>query len=111
RVLLGVEDLEQRGGGIAAEVAPELVDLVEHEHGIARAGLAEAAQDLAGHRADVGAPVAADLGLVVHAAERDAGELAAERARDRPAEGGLADAGRPHEAEDRPLDLRLEAID
>ena len=57
--------------------------------------------DAAGQRADVGAPVAADLGLVADAAERDADELAPERARDRLAERGLADAGRADEAEDR----------
>ena len=56
-----------------------------------------------GQRADVGAAVAADLGLVAHAAQRDADELAAERARDRLAERRLADAGRPHQAQDRPL--------
>ena len=43
-----------------------------------------------GQRADVGAAVAADLRLVAHAAERDAHELAAHRARDRAAERGLA---------------------
>ena len=56
-----------------------------------------------GQRADVGAAVAADLGLVADAAEREAHELAVERARDRAAERGLADAGRADEAEDRPL--------
>ena len=35
-VLLGVEHLEQRRRGIAAEVVPELVDLVEHEHRVVR---------------------------------------------------------------------------
>ena len=31
-VLLRVEDLQERRGGISAEVGAELVDLVEHEH-------------------------------------------------------------------------------
>ena len=47
-----------------------------------------------GQRADVGAPVAADLGLVVDAAEAHADELAAHRPGDALAERGLADAGR-----------------
>ena len=55
--------------------------------------------------------MAADLGLVVHAAERDAGELAAERAGDAAAERGLADAGRSDEAEDRALHVGLQAAD
>ncbi len=45
--------------------------------------------------------MAADLRLVAHAAEGDAHELAAERAGDRLAERGLADAGRPDEREHR----------
>ena len=45
--------------------------------------------------------MAADLGLVAHAAERHAHELAADGAGDRPAEAGLADARGPDEAEDR----------
>src|SRR5205823_10805299 len=59
-------------------------------------------------RADVGAAVAADLGLVVHAAERDALELAPRGARDRLAERGLAHAGRADEAQDRALAVRVE---
>ena len=48
--------------------------------------------------------MAADLGLVAHAAERHAHELAVRRARDRLAERGLADAGRADQAQDRALD-------
>ena len=52
--------------------------------------------------------MAADLGLVAHAAQREAHELASERAGDGLAERGLADAGRPDEAEDRPLHVVLQ---
>ena len=110
-VLLGVEHLEHRRGRVALDAAAELVDLVEHHHAVARAGLADRLDDVAGQRADIGAPVAADLGLVVHAAEADAHELPAHRARDRLAERGLADAGRADEAEDRRLALRRELAD
>ena len=108
RVLLRVEHLEHRRRGVAAEVGAHLVDLVEHEHRVGRAGVAQRADDRAGHRADVGAAVAADLGLVAHAAHADALELAAERAGDRLAERRLADAGRADEAEDRAARVRLE---
>ena len=47
----------------------------------------------------------ADLGLVAHAAERHAHELAAGRLGDRLAERGLADAGRADQAQDRPGQL------
>ncbi len=49
--------------------------------------------------------MAADLGFVAHAAERHAHELAIGRARDRLPERGLADAGRPDQAQDRRLQL------
>ena len=103
-VLRRVEHLEQRRRRIALEAGADLVDLVEHEHRVHRARLLERLDDAAGNRADVGAAVAADLGFVAHAAERDPDELAVHRARDRLAERRLADAGRADEAEDRPLD-------
>ena len=91
-VLRRVEDLEHRARRVAAEVGAHLVDLVDHEHRVARAGVAQRADDRPRHRADVGAAVAADLGLVADAADRDPLELAPERPGDRAAEAGLADA-------------------
>src|SRR5258706_14212385 len=67
--------------------------------------VAHGLNDLAGLEADIGASVAADLRLIVHAAEREAHEVAARRPRDRPAERGLADAGRADQAQDRPGQL------
>ena len=107
-VLLGVEHLEQRRRRIAAEVGADLVDLVEHEDRVAGARLVHALEDAPGQRADVGAAVAADLGLVVHAAEREAHELASQRARDRAPERGLADARRADEAEQRAARVAFE---
>src|SRR5205807_652609 len=80
--------------GIAPPVGADLVDLVEHDHRVLGAGLLEGADDPAGEGADVGAPVTADLRLVVDATERHPGELASERTRDRLSQGRLADAGR-----------------
>ena len=81
-VLLRIEHLEERRRRIAAEVAAELVDLVEHEDRVVRPGLLQALDDPARKGADVGPAVAADLGFVLHAAEGDADELAAQGARD-----------------------------
>src|SRR6185503_1208093 len=109
RVLLGVEHFQQRRRRVAVEAAlAELVDLVEHHHRAVGLCAADRLDDVARQRADVGAPVAADLGLVVHAAERDALELASRGARDRLAERGLADSGRADEAQDRALALGVE---
>ena len=108
RVLRRVEDLEQRGRRIAAPVGAELVDLVEQDHRVHGAGVAQGAHEAARECADVGAPVTADLGLVADAAEAHAHELAVQRARDRLAQRRLADAGRPDEAEDGSAALVLD---
>ena len=103
RVVLGrVEDLEQGRGRVAGPAARrQLVDLVEQDHRVGGARLDHRLGDPAGLRPDVGAPVAADLGLVADAAEGDPHELAAHRPRHRLAEARLADARRPDERDDR----------
>ena len=100
-VLRRVEHLEQRRGRVAAPVGADLVDLVEHDHRVHRPGVAQGADEPARQRADVGAPVAADLGLVADAAERHPHELSVERTGDRLADRGLARPGRADQGEDR----------
>ena len=97
-VLLGVEDLEEGGRGVAPEVHGHLVHLVEEEDGVAGPRLLHHLDDLAGEGADVGAPVAADLGLVPHPTQGQAHELAVRAAGDGLGEGGLAHARGPDEA-------------
>ncbi len=104
-VLLRVEDLEQGRARVAPEVHPDLVDLVEHEDRVVGTGRLDVLDDPAGEGADVGAPVTADLGLVVDAAEAHPDELATHRPGDALAEARLADAGRPDEGEDGAADL------
>ena len=82
-VLRRIEHLEQRRRRVAPPVAPDLVDLVEHDHGVAGASLLEGARDASGQRADIGATVTTDFRFVVDATQRDAGELATEGARHR----------------------------
>ncbi len=102
-VLFGIEHFEQRRRRVAPEVGAELIDLVEQEHGISRTRAAQALQNPARHRTDIGAPVAANLRFVANPAERRANEVSIHRAGDRATERGLADAGRADEAEDRTL--------
>src|SRR4029453_11181191 len=83
----------------------------EHQHRIARAGLADRLHDVAWQCTDIGTPMAADLRLVMHAAEVAARELHAERARNALAERSLADARRADEAQDRAAPLRIELAD
>ena len=100
-VLRRIEHFQQRGCRIPADVAGELVDLVEHEDRIRTARLLEVLNDPPRHRADVGAAVAADLRFVADAAERDPDEVAVHRPCNRLAERGLAHAGRSDQTEDR----------
>ena len=110
-VLFRVQDLQERGRGIATKVRADLVHLVHHEDRIVGAGLLDALDDAAGHGADIRPAVAPDLGLVPDAAQRDPHELPSQRPRDGLAQGGLADPGRPDEAEDRPLHFLLHLAD
>ncbi len=61
RVLLGVEHLQHGRRRVALDSCAHLVDFVEHHHAIARAGLADRLDDIARHRADIGAAMAADF--------------------------------------------------
>ena len=102
RVLLRIEHLEHRGERIAARSAAlHLVDLVDHQHGIAHLHAAQRLQDQPRQRSDVRAAVPADLRFVAHAADGDAIERSPDRLRDRLAQRGLARARRADEAEDR----------
>ncbi len=100
-VLRRVQHLEQRRRRVAAPVRAELVDLVQHDHRVHRASVAQRAHQPARQRADVRAPMAADLGLVTHAAQRHAHELPAGGAGDRLADRGLAGSGRADQRQDR----------
>ena len=99
-VLLRVEDFQEHGGGIAAEVLADLVDFVQHEDGVPDLQAFELVDDAAGHGAHVSAPVAAQFGFVPEAGEGEAHELALQGLGDGPADGGLADARGAGETED-----------
>src|SRR5207244_4163435 len=71
-------------------------------------GAANALDDLSGQCSDVSAAMAADFGLVMNAAKRDADKLAPESAGDRTAERSLAHAWRSDETEDWTFHRRLQ---
>ena len=99
-VLCRVEHLEQRSRRVATPSAgAQLVDLVEQHDRVHRTGFDHRPGDAARLAADVGATVTADLGLVAHATQRHAHELATHRPGDGLAEAGLADTGRPDEGQ------------
>src|SRR6185437_6809599 len=100
-VELRVEDFHERGRRIAPKIHGHLVNFVEDEHGVYRAGLAHHLDDLAGKRANVSAAMAANFGFIAHAAERDAHEFASRGLADGHGEGSLAHTWRADEAENR----------
>ena len=99
-ILRGVQHLEQRRRRIAAPVGAQLVDLVEQDDRIHRAGVAQGAHEPARQRADIRAAMSADFGLVAHAAERHPDELPAGRPGDRLADRGLAGSRRADQRQD-----------
>ena len=108
RVLGRVEHLEQRRRGVAPHVGPHLVHLVEHQQRVAGLAALQRVDDAAGERPDVGAPVPPHLGLVAYATQRHAREPPLQGLGDALAERRLPHAGRPDEAQDAPLRLRVE---
>src|SRR5206468_1372610 len=69
-VLLRIEHLEQRRRRVTAVVGRHLIDLVQQEDRVSYAGRLHRLDDAPRERADVRALVAANLSLVMHAAER-----------------------------------------
>ena len=103
-VVLGrVQRLQHRGGRVAPHVPGQLVDLVQQEHRVHGLALADGGYDAPRHRAHIGLAVSADLRLVVHAAQGQAGELAVQGPGDGLGDGGLAHAGRADQADDGAL--------
>ncbi len=98
-VLLSVQHLQQGGGRVAPVVLAQLVDLVQQEQGVAAARLADGGDDAARHGPHIGLAVAPDLRLVADAAQRDAGQLPVHGLGHGHGDGGLAHAGRAHQAE------------
>src|SRR2546426_10132512 len=102
-VLLRVQNLQQGGGGIAAIIVTQLVDLVEHHQWVVYAGAANRLNNAARHRTHVGAAVTTQLSLVTNAAQAQPFKFASHRPRDRTSQTGLANSGRPDETKDRAL--------
>ena len=110
-VLPRIEHFEQGAGWIAAKVCAQFVDLIKHQHRVARAEPPQFLDQPPRHRTDVRPAVAADLRLIAQPAQADARELAAKRLGDRLAQAGLAHARRPKETEDRPATARVQFAD
>ena len=107
-VLLRVQCLQQRCRRVAPEIPCQLVDLVQQHQGVGGLGGDHGADDLAGHSADVGAAVAADLGLVPHAAQTDAHILTAKAFGDGACNTGFTHTRRADQTDDLRLHVRCQ---
>ena len=109
-VLSRVQHLQQRRRRVTAAVGAQLVNLVQQQQRIAAACLLDGGDDAAGHGAHVGLPVTADFRLVVDAAQGDPGHLPVHGLGQRGRDGGLAHAGRPHQADDLPTEVGCQLL-
>src|SRR5215475_7829044 len=107
-ILRGVEDLQQRGGRVAVKTRAELVDFIEHEDGIATAGLSDALNNIARKCANIGTPMASNIRLVVDSTQTLAHELAIHRPSDALPERSLAHSRGTHQAQNRAFPFRHE---
>ncbi len=99
-VLFGIEHLQQRRAGIAAEVVANLVHLVHHEHGVDGAGFLHALNNLTRQRASIRTPMTANRRFIVHTAQRHAHELTPQRSRNALAERSFAHTWWPKQTQD-----------
>ena len=111
-VLLGVEDFEKGGRGVAVVAhALYFVNFVEDKDGVADARFFDVLKYAARHSTDIGTAMAADFGFVVEAAECDADVFAVHGFGDAFAEGGFAGAWRTYEAEYGAFEVAFELED
>ena len=110
-VLLGVKDFKQGAGGISVVGDAELVHFVQYHDGVGDAALFNAVHDPAGHRADVGPAVAADVSFVAHAAKAHTHIFPVQSLCDALSDTGLAGARSADEQKDRARLLLFEIHD
>ena len=97
-VLLRVEHLKERGGGVTVRIACELIKLIQKNERVCHAALRYGAHNSARHGAHIGFAVPANIRLVADAAQRNAHEFSVHRLRNGGGNRALADARRAYKA-------------
>src|SRR5438093_1223961 len=110
-ILLRVEDFQQCRCRVATKVRTDLVHFIQQHHRVVALDAAQALNDPARERPNVSATMPANLRLVAHAAERNAGELPAQCIAYALAQRGFAYARRADQAKNRPLQFVLQLDD
>src|ERR1044071_8357262 len=99
-ILRGIEDLQQRGRRVALKTSAELVDFIQHEHGISTSGLPYPLNNIPRECTDIGTPMPPNIRLVVHSPETLAHEFAIHGAHDALSKRGFSDSWRTNKAQD-----------
>ena len=102
-ILFGVEHFEQRAAGVSPKIPAQLVDFVEHEDWVAAFHAPQVLDDAAGHCPNIGAPEAADIGLVAHPAQGKPDKFAVHGPGNAQPQAGFADPRWADKAEHQPL--------
>ena len=104
-ILLAVQHLQQGGRRISFVIAADLVDLIQKHQRISHARLPDALSDPSRHGAHISLSMAADLCLVMNAAQRNADIFFIQRSGNGLGDGCLSGSRRTHQAENRRLSL------
>src|SRR6266446_4294906 len=99
-ILRWIKNFEQGCRRITTKITPQLVDLIEHEHRVIGIGTPQRLQNPARERTNVGAPMPAQLGFVVHATEAETLEFAPQGPRNRLPKRGFPHARRADKTQD-----------
>ena len=76
RVLLWIQHLQHRRGGIAPKILTHFVDLIQQDQRIGGFGLFQRLNNFTGHRANVSPAVTANFAFITHPAQRDTNKFA-----------------------------------
>ena len=99
-VLFGIQDLQQGAGRISVIGNAQLIHFIQDHDRIGSAALLDAVHDPAGHGADIGPPVAADIRFIPDAAQADPDIFTLQGPGNTLADAGLAGTGRSHKKQD-----------
>ena len=99
-VLFGIQDLQQGAGRISVIGDAQFIHFIQDHDRIGSAALLDAVHDPAGHGADIGPPVAADIRFIPDAAQADPDIFTLQGPGNTLADAGLAGTGRSHKKQD-----------
>ena len=100
-ILLRIQHLQKCGRRVTTKISSHLVDFIKQENRVHAAARLHTMNNTTGHRADIGTAMAADFGLVTHAAQRYARKFALNRLGNAACQTRLAHARRTNQTKNR----------